>query len=81
MRDTEKKRYRQREKQAPCGEPDMGLDPRIPGSRAEPPRHCRVLLLKGVGHLFPFFLHLWLECVWANFKSTKKGNAFKIAER
>ena len=34
MRD--KQRHRQREKQAPCGEPDAGLDPRTPGSRPEP---------------------------------------------
>ena len=39
MRDTERERERQRqrhrprEKQAPCREPDMGLDPRSPGSR------------------------------------------------
>ena len=25
-------RHRQREKQAPCGEPDVGLDPGAPGS-------------------------------------------------
>ena len=37
MRDTERKRGRdrQREKQAPCREPDVGLDPRTPGSRPE----------------------------------------------
>ena len=28
----ERQRHRQREKQAPCREPDMGLDPRSPGS-------------------------------------------------
>ena len=34
MRDTEREsqRHRQREKQAPCREPDVGLDPRSPGS-------------------------------------------------
>ena len=36
LRDTERERegqrHRQREKQAPCREPDMGLDPRTPGS-------------------------------------------------
>ena len=34
MRDTEKERQkrRQREKQAPCREPDVGLDPGSPGS-------------------------------------------------
>ena len=32
MRDTEReKRQRQREKQAPCREPDVGLDPGSPG--------------------------------------------------
>ena len=37
MRDThrERQRHRQREKQAPCGDPDVGLDPRMPGSRPE----------------------------------------------
>ena len=48
-RERESQRYRQREKQAPCRKPDMGLDPGTPGSRlepkadrcstAEPPRH------------------------------------------
>ena len=33
MRDTE---HRQREKQAPCRAPDVGLDPRTPGSRPGP---------------------------------------------
>ena len=34
MRDTEreKQRHRQREKQAPCREPHVGLDPKTPGS-------------------------------------------------
>ena len=34
MRDPERKRqrHRQREKQAPCRDPNMGLDPRSPGS-------------------------------------------------
>ena len=30
--ETEKQRHRQREKQVPCREPDVGLDPRSPGS-------------------------------------------------
>ena len=35
MRDThrERQRHSQREKQAPCRESDMGLDPGAPGSR------------------------------------------------
>ena len=36
MRDTQRKRvlqkHRQREKQAPCREPNVGLDPGSPGS-------------------------------------------------
>ena len=37
MRDTEREqgRHRQREKQAPCREPDVGLDPGSPGSYPE----------------------------------------------
>ena len=37
MRDTERRqRHRQREKQAPCREPVVGLDPGTPGSCPEP---------------------------------------------
>ena len=32
MRNTERQKYRQREKQAPLREPDVGLDPGSPGS-------------------------------------------------
>ena len=34
-RPRERQRHRQREKHAPYGEPDVGLDPRTPGSQAE----------------------------------------------
>ena len=36
MRDTERQRHGQREKQAPCREPDAGLDPPNLGSPPEP---------------------------------------------
>ena len=37
MRDTEREAETQGgEKQAPCGEPDVGLDSRTPGSHPEP---------------------------------------------
>ena len=36
MRDTGRKRDRQREKQAPSKEPNAGLDPSTPGSNPEP---------------------------------------------
>ena len=48
MRDRERQRHRQREKQAPHREPDVGLDPRTPGSRpglkagAKPPSHLGI---------------------------------------
>ena len=45
MRDTQRKRQRlrQREKQAPCREPYVGLDPRILGSRPEPKAEAQPL--------------------------------------
>ena len=38
MRDTEteRPRHRQREKEAPCRDPDAGLDPTFPGSHPGP---------------------------------------------
>ena len=36
MRNTERQRHGQREKQAPCRDPDEGLDLKTPGSRPEP---------------------------------------------
>ena len=36
MRDTKRQRHRQREKQTPCREPDVGLNPRTLGSLPEP---------------------------------------------
>ena len=47
MRDTE------REKQAPCGEPDMGLDPRTLGSLQEPKADAQPL--EPPGTLFLIF--------------------------
>ena len=45
MRDThrEKQRHRQREKQAPCREPDVGLDPASPGSCPGPKAGAKLL--------------------------------------
>ena len=48
QREREKQRHRRREKQAPCREPDVGLDPGTPGSRpgpkagAKPPSHPEI---------------------------------------
>ena len=35
MRHRERQRHRQKEKQPPCGEPDVGLNPMTPGSLPE----------------------------------------------
>ena len=34
--ERERQRHRRREKQAPCQEPNVGLDPGTPGSCSEP---------------------------------------------
>ena len=59
MRDTqrEKHRHRQREKQAPCREADVGLYPGAPGSRPEPKADAQLLSHPGipVKHFFKAF--------------------------
>ena len=47
MRDTQRQRPRQREKQGPYGEPDVGLDPRTPGSQPEPKAYAQPLSHQG----------------------------------
>ena len=41
-------RHRQREKQAPCREPDVGLDPGTPGSRPGPKAGAKPLGHPGI---------------------------------
>ena len=50
MRDThtERQGHRQREKQAPCREPDVGVDPGTPGSRPGPKAGAQLLRHPGV---------------------------------
>ena len=50
MRDTEgeRQRHRQREKQAPCREPNIGLDPETPGSRPGPKAGAKLLSHPGI---------------------------------
>ena len=50
MRDTEKERlrHRQREKQAPCREPNVGLDPRTLGSHPELKADAQLLRHPGI---------------------------------
>ena len=44
----ERQRHRQKEKQAPCGEPHAGLDPRTLGSHPEPKADAQPLSPPGV---------------------------------
>ena len=49
MRGTQREAETQtEEKQAPCGEPDAGLDPRTMGSRPEPKADAQPLSHPGV---------------------------------
>ena len=48
MRDIERQRHRQREKQAPCRKPDVGLDPGTPGSRPGPKADAKPLSHPGI---------------------------------
>ena len=50
MRDTERERqkHRQRKKQAPCREPNAGLDLRTPGSHPGPKAGAKLLSHPGI---------------------------------
>ena len=50
MRDTERERqrHRQRKKQASCSEPDVGIDPRTPGSSPGPKAGAKPLSHPGI---------------------------------
>ena len=47
-RHTERQRFKQRKKQAPCREPDAGLYPRTPGSHPEPKADAQPLSHPGI---------------------------------
>ena len=47
-RERERQRHRRREKQAPSGEPDMGLNPRTPGSCPGPKAGTKPLSHSGI---------------------------------
>ena len=58
MIDIERQRHRRREKPAPCREPDVGLDPRTPGSRLGPKAGAKPLSHPGIPEFFFFFLKI-----------------------
>ena len=53
MRNTQRQKHREREKQAPWKEPDVGLNPRTPGSCPEPNVDAQPLNHPGAP-LYPF---------------------------
>ena len=61
MKDTERarQRHRQREKQTPCRESDLGLNPRTPGSRPGLKADAQLLSHQGCpkDFIFKYSLH------------------------
>ena len=63
MRDTERVIEKQREKQAPCMEPDVGSDPRTPGScpgpkaGTKPLSHLRIPTFRSLTHFKLSFVY------------------------
>ena len=55
MTDRKRQRHRQREKQALCREPDVGLDPGTPGSRPGPKGGAKPLSHPGVPRVHPSY--------------------------
>ena len=51
MRDTERGRDMEREKQTPCREPDVGLHPGTPGSHPGPKAGAKPLSHLGIPYL------------------------------
>ncbi|CAK7296268.1 Protein FMC1 homolog [Vulpes lagopus] len=47
-RERERQRHRKKEKQAPCQEPDVGLDPKTPGSGPGPKAGAKLLSHPGI---------------------------------
>ena len=61
MRDTEREwqRHRLKEKQAPCKEPDVGLEPENPGSCPDPKAEAQTLSHSGI----PRFVVIIMLCI------------------
>ena len=57
-------RERQREKQTPHGEPDVGLDPKTPGSRPEPKADAQPLSRPGHPRCFLALIHNGSMCLF-----------------
>ena len=57
-RERERQRHRRREKQAPCRESDVGLDPGTPGSRPGPKAGAKPLSHPGIPKILFYFIFL-----------------------
>ena len=55
-RERERQRHREREKQAACREPDVGLDPGIPGPRPGPKAGAQSLSHPGVPGKYAYYV-------------------------
>ena len=66
-RHRERGRHRQRGKQAPCGEPDMGLDPRTPGSCPEPKADAQLVSHPGASTQIKSLKKKWLKNIDVHF--------------
>ena len=70
-------RHRQREKKAPCREPDVGLDPRSPGSCPGPKAGAKPLRHPGIPFfLFFFFLIFFTSMAFYLRKNKKPLDSF-----
>ena len=63
MRDTERerRRHRQKEKQAPCRKPDVGLNPGTPGSRPGPKADTKPLSHPGIPEQNFYIQKVWVQ--------------------
>ena len=77
MRDTQRERQRHRkwEKQAPCREPDAGLDPGPPRDHDRSQRHAQPLSHSCVPRSLILFFQIFYFKPWSessNYKGSKK---------
>ena len=79
MRDTEREgqRHRQREKQAPCREPNTGLDPGTPGSCPGPKADAQPLSDQVPQDQNYYYLHFYTK-TWG---LEMKHNLAKVTQR
>ena len=60
--ERERQRHRRREKQAPCQEPNVGLDPGTPGTRPGPKAGAKLPSHPGIPNIL--FLISNFNCSW-----------------